>query len=68
VATENYRVQDVRYRGGATTILDLLDAQLSLTQAQAGLVQARYVNLLTLAALEVILGERLFPERLGGGS
>ena len=68
VATENYRVQDVRYRGGATTILDLLDAQLSLTQAQAGLVEARYVNLLTLAALEVILGERLFPERLGGGS
>jgi multidrug efflux system outer membrane protein len=68
VATENYRVQDVRYRGGATTILELIDAQLSLTQAQAVLVQARYANLLTLAALEVILGERLFPERLGGGS
>lgn len=68
VATENYRVQDVRYRGGATTILDLIDAQLSLTQAQAVLVQARYANLLALAGLEVMLGERLFPERLGGGS
>jgi outer membrane protein TolC len=68
VARENYRVQDARYRSGATTILDLLDAQTDLSQAEAALVQARYANLLALAGLEVILGERLFPERLGGGS
>jgi len=68
VAQENYRVQDVRYRSGATTILDLLNAQQSLSQAQAGLVLARYANLLALAGIEVILGERLFPERLGGTS
>ena len=31
-AVENFRVQEARYRGGATTILELLDAQISLTQ------------------------------------
>jgi outer membrane protein TolC len=67
VATENYRVQDVRYRAGATTILDLLVAQNALSDAEAGLVQARYNNLLALAGLESILGERLFPDRLGEG-
>ena len=35
VARENYRVQESRYRAGATTILDVLDAQISLTQAEA---------------------------------
>ena len=68
VAGENYRVQDARYRRGATTIVDLLNSQLDLSQAEAELVQARFANLLALAALEVILGERLFPERLGGGA
>lgn len=61
VARENYRVQQSRYRAGATTILDLLDAQLSLTQAQADLVRSRYANRLALAGLEAILGARLFP-------
>ena len=61
VAQENYRVQETRYRSGATTILDLVEAQVSLSDAQAGLVQARYANRLALAGLEAILGERLFP-------
>ncbi|HEX5387062.1 MAG TPA: TolC family protein [Gemmatimonadales bacterium] len=60
-AAENFRVQDARYRSGATTILELLDAQISLTQAQADLVQANYATRLALAGLEVILGRRLFP-------
>jgi outer membrane protein TolC len=60
-ATENFRVQDARYRAGATTILELLDAQISLTQAQADLVQATYSTRLALAGLEAILGRRLFP-------
>jgi len=67
VAQENYRVQDVRYRAGASTIIDLLSAQNGLSDAEAVLVQARYANLLALAGLESILGQRLFPERLGEG-
>lgn len=61
VASENFRVQQTRYRVGATTILDLVDAQFSLSDAQAGLVQARYTNRLARAGLEAILGTRLFP-------
>ena len=44
VARENYRVQDTRYRAGAVTILDLLDGQVDLADAEAGLVQARYAT------------------------
>ncbi len=63
VARENYRVQESRYRGGATTILDVLDAQFRLTQAEADLVQSRYAARLALAGLEAILGHRLFRDR-----
>ncbi len=62
-ATENFRVQGARYRSGATTILELLDAQISLTQAEADVVQANYSTRLALAGLEVILGRRLFPNK-----
>jgi outer membrane protein TolC len=62
VARENYRVQQARYRTGATTILDLLKAQSDLDDAEAALVQARYSTRLALAGLETILGRRLFPE------
>ena len=60
VARENYRMQELRYRAGASTILDLLDAQVNLVQAEADLVQARYQTRLALAGLEAILGRRLF--------
>ena len=63
VARENYRVQESRYRAGATTILDVLDAQLRLTQSEADLVQSRYAARLALAGLEAILGHRLFTNR-----
>lgn len=63
VARENYRVQDARYRAGASTILDLLDAQSGLTAAQADLVQARYAARLALAGLEAMLGRRLFSDK-----
>jgi outer membrane protein TolC len=62
-AAENFRVQEARYRSGATTILELLDGQISLTQAQADVVQANYATRLALAGLEVILGRRLFPNK-----
>lgn len=58
VARENFRVQDARYRGGASTILDLLESQVSLSDAESGLVTARYAALLSRAGLEVIVGQR----------
>jgi len=63
VARESYRVQQARYRAGASTILDLLDAQAGLTEAQAEVVQARYAARLALAGLEAILGRRLFSDK-----
>ncbi len=61
VAQENYRVQDTRYRSGAVDIIEFLNGQVDLADAEAGLVQARYATKLALAGLEVILGRRLFP-------
>ncbi len=63
VGRDNYRMQELRYRAGASTILDLLDAQVGLAEAEAGLVQARYVTRLSLARLEAILGRRLFSNK-----
>jgi outer membrane protein len=63
VARENYRVQESRYRAGSTTILDVLDAQIRLTQSEADLVQSRYAARLALAGLEAILGRRLFSNK-----
>lgn len=62
VARENLRVQDERYRAGATTIIDLVTAQVSFTEAEAGLVQARYATRLALAGLEALLGRRFAGE------
>jgi outer membrane protein, multidrug efflux system len=59
VSTENYRVQGARYREGATTILDLLEAQVGLSESEAALVQARYAARLALAQLEALLGRRV---------
>jgi outer membrane protein TolC len=63
VAGQTYRMQELRYRSGASTILDLLDSQVGLAEAEAGLVQARYLNRLALAQLEAILGRRLFTNK-----
>jgi multidrug efflux system outer membrane protein len=62
VATEILRVQQARYQAGASTVLELLDAQSQLVQAQADLVQSRYGIRLARASLEAILGRRLTPE------
>jgi outer membrane protein TolC len=62
VARENYRVQDTRYRAGATTILDVLEAQSRLTEAEAELVQSRYATRLALARFEAQLGRRIFND------
>ena len=63
VARENFRVQDTRYRAGATTILDLLEAQDQLTSSEANLVQSRYATRFAVAGLEAILGRRLLNDR-----
>ncbi len=63
VARENFRVQETRYRAGATTILDLLEAQDRLTQAEANVVRSRYATRLSVAGLEAILGRRLLSDR-----
>ncbi|MFN2567732.1 MAG: TolC family protein [Gemmatimonadaceae bacterium] len=60
VAAENYRVQRARYAEGATTILDLLEAQVALSEADAALVQARYATRLAQAQIEALLGRRIF--------
>ncbi len=63
VARENLRVQEERYRAGATTIIDLIVAQVDLTEAEAGLVQARFTTRLARAGVEAILGRRLTATR-----
>lgn len=59
VARENYRVQEARYRAGASIVLDLLTAQNALSTAEAVMVQSRQAARLALAQLEAILGQRL---------
>jgi multidrug efflux pump len=60
LSSETFRVQRARYREGATTILDLLEAQVTLGEAEATLVQSRYAARLALAQIEALLGRRLF--------
>lgn len=58
-ANESFRVQRTRYAEGATTILDLLESQVALTEAEAALVQARYAARIALAQIEALLGRRV---------
>jgi outer membrane protein TolC len=59
-ATETYRVQRARYAEGATTIIELLEAQVALSEAEATLVQARFAARLALSQIEALLGRRVF--------
>ncbi len=60
VARESFAVHSARFREGATTILDILEAQVALTESEAELVQARYATRLALARVEALLGRRIF--------
>ena len=51
-----YRLADLRYRAGASSYLDALDAQRSLFVAQQALVQTRALQLQNLVALYRVLG------------
>jgi outer membrane protein len=58
-ATEDLRVQQERYRVGASTILDILTSQANLTQALTDQVQARFDYLVARAQLEALVGRSL---------
>ena len=51
-----YRLADLRYRAGAASFLDALDAQRSLFAAQQALVQTQALQLQNLVALYRVLG------------
>lgn len=58
-AQENLRMQRERYRLGASTIVDMLTAEVSTNQAEVALVQARYNYLIARAQLEAYVGHAL---------
>jgi len=62
VARENLRVATLRYRSGVENVLNLLTAQVSLTQTESDLVNARKDARLALATLQARLGIPLVPE------
>lgn len=59
-AAEDLRVQQQRYSLGASTLLDLLTSQLTLNQAQAALIQARYEARVVRAQIEALIGRQLY--------
>ena len=58
-AREDLRVQEARYRAGASTFLDEVTSQLNLAQAETSLVKARYDYQIARATLERVLGREL---------
>ena len=56
---ENVRVAEQRYKLGVMTIVELMQIQEQLTQAQVNEVQARFTYLRTKAQIEAIVGRRL---------
>jgi len=59
VAEEDLRVLRERYRVGVATILELVTSQISVVQASATAVTARYDYVLARAQLEAVLGRGL---------
>lgn len=62
LATENFNIAKVKYAAGEAIPLEVTDAQTQLTQAETGLVNARYDYLNALSALERALGVRMIGE------
>jgi len=58
-ASEDLRVQQERYRLGASTIVDLLTSQEALNQAEVDVVVARFEYLRAKAQLEALIGRTL---------
>jgi len=58
-AEEDLRVQQERYRVGASTIVDVLTSQEALNQAEVDVVVARFDYLRAKASLEALIGRNL---------
>ncbi len=58
-ATEDLRVQQERYRLGAATILEVMQSQISVDQAEVDGVRARLDYLLAKAEIEAIVGRTI---------
>ena len=58
-ASEDLRVQQERYRLGASTIVDVLTSQEALNQAEVDVVNARFDYLRAQAQLEALIGRKL---------
>jgi outer membrane protein len=58
-ATEDLRVQQERYRLGASTIVDVLTSQEALNQAEVDVVNARFDYLRAKAQIEALIGRAL---------
>jgi outer membrane protein len=58
-ATEDLRVQQERYRLGASTIVDVLTSQEALNQAEVDVVVARFDYLRAKAQIEALIGRTL---------
>lgn len=61
-ADEALRMAQARYESGQATNLDVLDAQLALTQARTNRFQAIHDYLVSLAALERATGKTLYEQ------
>ena len=55
-AEEDLRVQQERYRLGASTIVDVLTSQEALDQAEVDVVNARFAYLRAKAQIEALIG------------
>lgn len=56
-ATEDHKITQEKYNLGAATILDLLDSQVSLSEAQVSLIRAGFDLNLAVAELENAMGK-----------
>lgn len=59
LSEESLRVVQERYQLGLATILELQDAQITLTQAEVDLVRGRFDYDVAVAGIEALLGRRL---------
>jgi len=55
-AQEDLRLAQERYRVGAGTLLDIINAQVNVTRSKTTLVQAKYDSMIALASLEAAMG------------
>ena len=60
LAEENYNIADERYNAGVGTNLDVIDAQVALTQARTDYLQSRHEQEIAKARLNKVVGKRIY--------